>query len=482
MIEFTVTQAKAALKSKKISATELTQAYLKRIKETDDKLRAYITVTPEVALEQAKVIDKKKDFSGILAGIPMNLKDVVCTAGIRTTACSKILENFVPPYNAHIYDRLLAAGSILLGKTNTDEFTMGSSSENSYFGVTHNPWNLDYVAGGSSGGPAASVSADQCVFSIGTDTGGSIRQPASLCSTVGLKVTYGRVPRYGCIPYASSFDTIGPFAKTVEDAALVLQAIAGKSEKDATTPDVPVPDYSTFLKKDLKGVVLGVPKEYFAEGVDPEVEKTILEGIEVMKKLGAKVIDISLKLTKYAIPTYYLLVKSEGSTNMARYDGIKYGHTTAHAKELEDIYINSRSEGFGDEVKRTIMLGTYALSAGYYDAFYLKAAKVRALIKKEFEDAFIKCDALITPTSPILPFRIGEKSDDPMAMYMCDVLTTPINLAGVCGMSVPAGFSKQNLPIGMQIIAGQYKEGNLFRVGHAYEQATEWHKRKPSLN
>jgi len=464
-----------------ISATDLTQAYLDRIAETDGKLHSYITVTPDVALKQAKEIDKKSDFSGILAGIPMNLKDVVCTAGIRTTACSKILENFVPPYNAHIYDRLLAAGSILLGKTNTDEFTMGSSSENSYFGVTHNPWNLDYVAGGSSGGPAASVSADQCVFSIGTDTGGSIRQPASLCSTVGLKVTYGRVPRYGCIPYASSFDTIGPFTKTVEDAALVLQAIAGKSEKDGTTPDIPVPDYSTFLKKDLKGVTLGVPKEYFAEGVDPEVSQSILDAIEVMKKLGAKIIDVSLPLTKYAIPTYYILVKSEGSTNMARYDGIKYGHTTDFAKELEEIYMKSRSEGFGDEVKRTIMLGTYALSAGYFDAFYLKAAKVRALIKKEFEDAFEKCDALITPTSPTPTFKIGEKSDDPMAMYMCDVMTTPINLAGVCGMSVPAGFSKLNLPIGMQIIAGQYKEGNLFHVGHAYEQATEWHKRKPKV-
>lgn len=481
MIELTISQAKEALASKKISATELTQAYLDRIAETDGKLHSYITVTPDVALKQAKEIDKKEDFSGILAGIPMNLKDVVCTAGIKTTACSKILENFVPPYNAHIYDRLLAAGSILLGKTNTDEFTMGSSSENSYFGVTHNPWNLDYVAGGSSGGPAASVSADQCVFSIGTDTGGSIRQPASLCSTVGLKVTYGRVPRYGCIPYASSFDTIGPFTKTVEDAALVLQAIAGLSEKDGTTTNIPVPTYTDFLKKDLKGLTLGLPKEYFGQGVDDEVQDAIMKAVEVMKQLGAKIIDVSLPLTKYAIPTYYVLVKSEGSTNMARYDGIKYGHTTDSAKELEEIYMKSRSEGFGDEVKRTIMLGTYALSAGYYDAFYLKAAKVRALIKKEFEDAFAKCDALITPTSPTPTFKIGEKSDDPLAMYMCDVLTTPINLAGVCGMSVPAGFSKSNLPIGLQIIAGQYKEGNLLRVGHAYEQATEWHSRKPSF-
>ncbi len=480
MIELSIAQTKAALKKKKFTATELTQAYLDRIAETDDKLNSYITVTGEMALEQAKKFDEKGDYDGVLAGIPMNLKDVVCTDGIKTTACSKILENFVPPYNAHIYDRLLDAGSILLGKSNTDEFTMGSSSENSYFGVTKNPWNTEYVAGGSSGGPAASVAADQCTFSIGTDTGGSIRQPASLCSIVGLKVTYGRVPRHGCIPYASSFDTIGPMTKTVEDAALVLQAIAGRSEKDATTPDVPVPDYSSFLKEDLNGVTLGLPKEYFGEGVEKEVSDAIMEGVEVMKKLGANVVDVNLPLTKYAIPTYYLLVKSEGSTNMARYDGIKYGHTTDQAKELEEIYMKSRSEGFGDEVKRTIMVGTYALSAGYYDAFYLKAAKVRALMKQEFEEVFKKCDALITPTSPILPFKIGEKSDDPMAMYKADILTTPVNLAGICGMSVPAGFAS-GLPIGLQIIANQFEEGKLFHVGHAFEKATDWHTKKPSL-
>lgn len=484
MIELSIAQAKVGLKEKKFSATELTQAYLDRIKATDDKLHSYITVTADQALEQAKKIDEKGDFSGILAGIPMSLKDVVCTEGIKTTACSKILENFVPPYNAHMYDRLLDTGSILLGKTNTDEFTMGSSSENSYFGVTKNPWNLEYVAGGSSGGPAASVAADQCTFSIGTDTGGSIRQPASFCSTVGLKVTYGRVPRYGCIPYASSFDTIGPLTKTVEDAALVLQAIAGKSEKDATTPDVPVPDYSSFLKKDLTGVTFGVPKEYF-QLIDPEGISAIEEGIKILESLGAKREDVSLPLTKYSIPTYYILVKSEGSTNLARYDGIKYGHTTDDAKELEEIYMKSRSEGFGDEVKRTIMLGTYALSAGYYDAFYLKAAKVRALMKMDFEKVFKRCDVLITPTSPFPPFKIGDRTHDPMAMYMADTLTTAVNLAGVCGMSIPTGFYKEGLtkglPIGMQIIANQFKEGNLFHVGHAFEKATEWHKKKPSL-
>ena len=481
MIELTIAQAKEGLKSKKFTATELTQAYLKRIKESDDQLNAYITVTEEVALQQAKKIDEKGDYSGLLAGIPMNLKDAICTAGIRTTCCSKMLENFVPPYNAHIYDRLLEAGSILLGKTNTDEFTMGSSSENSYFGPTRNPWNLDYVAGGSSGGPAASVTADQCAFSIGTDTGGSIRQPASLCGNVGLKVTYGRVPRYGCIPYASSFDTIGPFTKTVEDASLVLQAMAGHSEKDATTPDIPVPNYAEFLKEDLTGLTLGLPTEYFGQGVEDETRKAVMEGVEVMKKLGAIVKEISLPLTKYAIPTYYLLVKSEGSTNMARYDGIKYGHSTDDAKELQEIYMNSRSEGFGDEVKRTIMLGTYALSAGYYDAFYLKAAKVRTLMKQEFEKVFETCDALITPTSPFPAFKVGEKTGDPLAMYMCDVLTVPVNLAGLCAMSVPVGFSQNGLPIGLQIIAGQFKEGNLFHVGHAFEKATDWHKKKPTL-
>jgi len=481
MIHLSIKQTQEGLRNKEFTATELTQAYLDRIEQTDHKLNAFVTVTPEIALEQAKKIDEKADFSGILTGIPMNLKDVVCTDGIKTTASSKMLENFVPPYNAHLYDRLLDAGVILLGKTNTDEFTMGSSSENSYFGTSRNPWNLDYVPGGSSGGPAASVAGDQSVFSIGTDTGGSIRQPASLCSIVGLKVTYGRIPRHGCIPYASSFDTSGPMTKTVEDAALVLQAMAGQSEKDATTVDVPVPDYSQYLKTDLTGVKLGLPKEYFTEGVDKEVSDAVMQGVEVLKKLGAEITEVSLPLTKYAIPTYYMLVKSEGSSNMSRYDGVKYGHASDQAKELEEIYLKSRSEGFGDEVKRTIMIGTYALSAGYYDAFYLKAAKVRALMKREFDEVFKSCDALITPTSPILPFKIGEKVDDPLSMYMADILTTPVNLAGICGMSVPAGFSSNGLPIGMQIIANQFEEGKLFHVGHAFETATTWGSKKPQF-
>jgi len=480
MIELSIAQAHQGLKEKKFSCVELTQSYLDRIKKTDDKLNSYVTITNDLALEQAKKVDADAKFKSPLTGIPMSLKDIICTAGIKTTACSKILENFVPPYNAHVADRLLDADAVLLGKVNCDQFAMGSSTEFSYFGVTKNPWDLEKVSGGSSGGSAASVAADQCTFSIGTDTGGSIRQPASLCSCVGLKVSYGRVPREGVISYASSFDTIGPLTKTVEDAAIVLNTIAGRSERDSTTPDEKVEDYTKFLKEDLKGVKIGVPKEYF-EGVEQETTDVINDGIEVLKKLGAEVVDVSLSLTKYAIPTYYLLVKSEGSTNMARYDGIKYGHTTDSAKELEEIYMKSRAEGFGDEVKRTIMLGTYCLSAGYYDAFYLKAAKVRALMKKEYEDVFRKVDVLITPTSPFPAFKIGDKVDDPLAMYAADTLTVPAGICGLPGLSIPAGFDKNGLPIGMQILANQYKEENLFTVGHAFEKATEWSKKKPTL-
>jgi len=459
----------------------VTEAYLDRIEKTDNKLNSYVTVTKELALKQAQKTDDEGNFDNPLRGVPISLKDVVCTAGIRTTASSKILENFIPPYDADVSQRLKNSGCVLLGKTNTDEFTMGSSCETSYFGPTKNPWNTDYVPGGSSGGSAAGVAGDLSTFSIGTDTGGSIRQPASLCSVVGLKVTYGRVPRYGVISYASSFDSIGPLTKTVEDSALVLNTIAGQSDNDSTTPKVPTPDYTKALKEDLKGVTIGIPKEFFELGVETETAEAINKAIDVLKKLGAETVEVSLPLTKYAIPTYYLLVKSEGSTNMARYDGVRYGHATDDAKELQDIYMKSRAEGFGDEVKRTIMLGTYALSAGYYDAYYLKAAKVRTLIKKEYEDVFRKCDALITPTSPFPTFKIGEKIDDPLAMYAADTLTVPINMAGVCAMSVPAGFSKNGLPIGMQIIADQFKEENLFHVGHAFEKATEWHKKKPSL-
>jgi len=481
MINLSLAETHRGLKEKKFSSTELTQAYLDRIEKTDDKLRSYITVTKEAALNAAKKADEEGKFENPITGVPMNLKDIICTAGIKTTACSKILENYIPPYDADVWARLKNAGAVLLGKANTDQFAMGSSSETSYFGVTKNPWDLTRVAGGSSGGPAASVAADQCVFAIGTDTGGSIRQPASLCSCVGLKVSYGRVPRYGVISYASSFDTIGPVTKTVEDAAMVLNVIAGKSDNDSTTPGQPVPDYTKFLKTDLKGIKVGVPKEYF-EGVEKETADAVQKGIETLKQLGAEVMDVSLPLTKYAIPTYYLLVKSEASTNMARYDGIKYGHTTDNAKKLLEVYMKSRAEGFGDEVKRTIMIGTYALSAGYYDAFYLKAAKVRALMRQEYEDVFKKVDVLAAPTSPFTAFKIGEKADDPLAMYAADTLTVPAGICGLPGLNLPAGFDQNGLPIGLQLLANQYKEENLFHVGHAFEQTTKWHTMKPVIN
>lgn len=481
MIELSIAQAHDGLRAKKFTATELTQAYLDRIEKMDPGLNSYVTVTAEQATQQAKAIDKAGDFSNPLRGIPMNLKDVICTKDIRTTACSRILENFVPPYDADVAARLKKTGAVLLGKSSTDEFTMGSSNETSVFGSVKNPWNKNHVPGGSSGGPAASVAADLATFSIGTDTGGSIRQPASFCGVVGLKVTYGRVPRHGVISYASSFDTIGPLTKTVEDAALVLNAIAGQSQWDATTPNIDTPDYTQFLKQDLKGVKVGVPKEFFGEGVENETANAIQAAIDTLKKLGAQVKEVSLPLTKYAIPVYYLLVKSEASTNLARYDGIKYGATADDAKELQEIYEKSRGQGFGDEVKRAIMLGTYALSAGYYDAYYLKAAKVRALMKQEYEKAFQEVDVLAAPVSPFPAFELNSKMDDPMAMYMADILTVPINLAGVPGLSIPAGFSQKGLPIGMQLIAGQFQEGRLLHVGHAYEKATEWHKQKPNL-
>ncbi len=481
MIELTIKEANKGIKDKKFTSTELTQAYLDRIEKLEPKLNAFVTVTKEKALEQAKAADEKGDFSNPLAGIPMALKDIICTEGIKTTACSKILENYTPPYNADVTQRLYDAGAVLIGKSNTDQFAMGSSTETSHFGTTKNPWDLERVAGGSSGGPAAIAAADLAGYAIGTDTGGSIRQPASLTSCIGMKVTYGRVPRYGVISYASSFDTIGPLTKTVEDAALVLNAICGPSAHDSTTPKAEVPDYTTFLKEDLKGVKVGVPKEYF-EGVEQETTDIINKGIETLKSLGAEIMEVSLPLTKYAIPTYYLLVKSEGSTNMARYDGIKYGHTSDQAKELLEIYMNSRNEGFGDEVKRTIMLGTYALSSGYYDAYYLKASKVRALMKKEFEDVFEKVDVLATPTSPFPAFKIGERADDPLAMYAADTLTVPAGICGLPGISIPAGFDSKGLPIGLQLMANQFEEGKILHTAHAFEQTTDFHTKKPILN
>lgn len=483
--ELTIKKANEGLQKKEFSSVDLTKACLDQIKKTDEKIKAFITVTEEVALKQAEAADKAGDFSSPLAGIPTGIKDIFCTKDVKTTAASKILENYVPPFSATAIEKLEAQNSVMLGKTNLDEFAMGSSCENSAFFPTKNPWDLERVSGGSSGGSAAAVAANQSIYALGTDTGGSIREPASFCNVVGLKVTYGRVPRYGVMSYASSFDTIGPLTQTVEDAALVLNAIAGSDPKDSTTPAVQVEDYTKNLKQDIKGLKIGVPQEFFIKGMDPEVEKTVKDAIKKLESLGAEIVDVSLPSTKYAIAAYYILVKSEASTNLARYDGVRYG-TSAKAESLLESYLQTRAQGFGPEVKRSIMMGTYTLSSGYYDAYYLKAAKVRTLIKQEFEKVLSEVDCLVTPVAPTPAFKIGEKVDDPLQMYLFDVFTTPINTAGMPAISVPCGFVKpkdgdKEMPVGMQIVGQQFNESRILQVAHNYEQATEWHKKKSNL-
>jgi len=494
--QLSLKEASERLKKGEISSRELTRAAIERIKKVDGKINAFITETFAVAEKQAREADekiKKGENKSFLLGIPYSLKDVYCTRGIKTTAGSKILKNFIPPYSSTVGEKLEKAGAVLLGKVNTDEFTMGSSTENSAFGPTKNPWDYSRVAGGSSGGSAAAVAAGFGFFSLGTDTGGSIRQPSSFCSVVGLKPTYGLVSRYGVIPYASSFDTIGPITKKVEDLAIVLTEIAGNDPKDLNTS---APggilnsslsrrnnDYTKFLDKDIKGMRVGIPKEFFAEGLEPEVKEIIEKAVKVLEKLGVKTEETSLPLTKYAIATYYIIAKAEASSNLMRYDGMHYGKSqiaNRKSQNLIDKYFDIRTAGFGDEVKRSIMLGTYTLSSGYYDAYYLKASKVRTLIKKEYQEVFKKFDLLITPVSPFLPFKIGEKIDNPLQMYLSDVMTVPINPAGVPAISVPAGFSR-NLPVGMQIIGPHFGEGKIISLAYAFEQATEWHKKKPNL-
>lgn len=473
----------ALLANKKISATELTQAFLARIQAVDSDIKAFVSVTEEAALSQAKKVDEKLargEDIGALEGIPMALKDNLCTEGIRTTCSSRILENFVPPYNATVTERLHDAGAILLGKLNMDEFAMGSSTENSRFFPTHNPWDLERVPGGSSGGSVASVAADQAVFTLGSDTGGSIRQPAAFCGVVGLKPTYGVVSRYGLIAYASSLDQIGPITKTVQDNALVLNAIAGHDAKDSTSVPFNKPDYTQFLVNDIRGLRIGVPKEYFGQGMDPNVEEVIREGIRTLESLGATVEECSLPNTKYAMPAYYLIAPAEASSNLARYDGVRYGHRAEGVEDVLGLFSKTRAEGFGSEVKRRIMLGTYALSAGYYDAYYVKAQKVRTLIKQDFDRAFEKFDVLLSPTTPTPAFRLGEKSGDPLTMYLSDVCTVPINLAGIPALSIPAGFV-DGLPVGLQIMGKPFDEGTLYRVAYTFEQNTTFHTVKPSL-
>ncbi|MBU0766332.1 Asp-tRNA(Asn)/Glu-tRNA(Gln) amidotransferase subunit GatA [Patescibacteria group bacterium] len=468
----TITEAHKKLKAKKISSEELTRSCIKQIEAVDDKLNAVVYRNFEKALEEAKKVDKEGTFDHPLKGIPYLAKDVYCEKGIPTTGCSNVLRNkdYVPPFDSTTTKRLKEAGAISIGKTNTDEFTMGASTESSCYGVSTCPWDTSRVAGGSSGGSAAAVAADECIFALGTDTGGSIRQPAGFCGCVGLRSTYGRTSRYGVMSMASSLDTIGSLAKSVEDIALLLSAIAGKDPLDATTGDRAVPDYLAGLTGDIKGMTVGIPKEYFPDELDSEVHESIKNAVKTLKKLGVKTKEISLPHTKYAVPTYYVVVPSEISSNMARYDGIRYGHT-AEAGDLIEYYFNARSEGFGDEVKRRIMIGTYALSAGYYDAYYRQAQKVRTLIKQDFEKAFEEVDVIVTPVSPTPAFKIGAHTDDPVAMYLEDVFSVSQALAGIPSLSVPCGFSKNKLPIALQIMGPQWGEERVLNVGYSFQKA-----------
>jgi aspartyl-tRNA(Asn)/glutamyl-tRNA(Gln) amidotransferase subunit A len=483
LASLTVHELGARFRRGEATPSQAAQAYLERIDALDPQVRAYLTVTREEALKQAAAADlrfKSATPLGPLDGVPIGLKDVLCTRGIRTTCGSKILEHFVPPYDATVVTRLREAGAVVLGKLNMDEFAMGSSTENSAYFSTRNPWDLARVPGGSSGGSAAAVSADLAAATLGTDTGGSIRQPAAFCGNVGLKPTYGRVSRYGLIAFASSLDQIGPFGKDVEDAALMLRAIAGHDPLDSTSVDVPVPDYAAELGKGIAGLTLGIPAEYFIEGMDPEVEAATRAAIAALEKLGARTQPVSLPHTEYGLAAYYLIAPAECSSNLARYDGVKYGLRAPKARNIVDMYSKTRAQGFGREVKRRVMLGTYALSAGYYDAYYGKAQRVRTLVRRDFQQAFERVDLIVAPTTPNVAFKMGEK-EDPLQMYLNDVFTIPVNLAGLPGLSVPAGFTRTGLPIGLQLIGRPFEEATLLRAAHAYERATEWHKRKPAL-
>ena len=471
------------LARREVTSREITESVLKRIEDVEGRIHAYLTLTPEMALEQASAADARiqKGDQEALTGIPLAIKDVICTRGVRTTCGSHILDNFIPPYDATVTEKLRAAGAVFVGKTNMDEFAMGSSTENSYFGPSRNPWSLERIPGGSSGGSAAAVAADECIVSLGSDTGGSIRQPAACCGVVGMKPTYGRVSRYGLVAFASSLDQIGPFSRDVRDTALVLNVIAGHEPRDSTSVDLPVPDYTHALVDDLRGMVLGVPRETSAEGIDPQVAQSVEEAIAVLKKMGARIVEVSLPHSSYALAVYYIIAPCEASSNLARYDGVKYGLRSGGTQDLLDMYQETRWQGFGAEVKRRIMLGTYALSAGYYDAYYLKASRVRTLIRRDFEAAFEKCEAIVLPTAPTPAFKIGEKVDDPLQMYLSDILTIPCNLAGLPGISLPCGFSREGLPIGLQILGNLFQEEKILRVAYAFEKNTEHHRRKPVL-
>ena len=481
--DLTIHELRHKLRRGELTSTQLTQALFDRIEDTDGKIGSYLTVCRDRGMTEAQAADERLahgDASSPLLGIPLALKDVLLTEGVPTTCASRILQGFTPPFDATAVRRLRETGAVLLGKTNMDEFAMGSSTENSGFSVTRNPWDPDRVPGGSSGGSAAAVAAGQCIAALGTDTGGSIRQPAAFCGVVGLKPTYGRVSRFGVVAYASSLDQVGPIARDVSDCALVLQAIAGHDPADSTSVDAPVPGYASELSRGASGLRVGVPKEYFTAGIQPEVEQAVRQGVREIEKAGAAVVEVSLPRTGYAVAAYYVIATAEASSNLARYDGMRYG-PRAQAEDLTSTYTKSRSQGFGPEVKRRIMLGAYVLSAGYYDAYYLKAQKARTLVRQDFESALRQCDAIVAPTTPTTAFRIEEMTEDPLRMYLSDVFTVPANLAGLPALSLPCGFDRTGLPIGMQIIGRPFEEATVLRLGHAFEQATDWHRRRPEI-
>lgn len=483
LFDYRISELHSLLHKKEISVSDLVDESFKRIHDVEEKVQAFLTLNEEQARAKAKQLDEKlateKEF-GLLFGMPIGIKDNIVTKGLRTTCASKILYNFDPIYDATVVERLNEADAVTIGKLNMDEFAMGSSTENSGFQLTRNPWDLERVPGGSSGGSAAAVAAGEVPFALGSDTGGSIRQPAAFCGVVGLKPTYGRVSRYGLVAFASSLDQIGPITRTVEDNAYLLQVISGLDPMDSTSANVDVPDYVSALTGDIQGLKIAVPKEYLGEGVSEEVRQSVLQALKVLESLGATWEEVSLPHSKYALATYYLLASSEASANLARFDGVRYGYRTDNAKNLMEMYKQTRSEGFGNEVKRRIMLGTFALSSGYYDAYYKKAQKVRTLIKQDFENVFEKYDVIIGPTTPTPAFKIGEKTSDPLTMYANDILTIPVNLAGVPGISIPCGFVN-GLPVGLQIIGKHFDESTIYRVAHAFEQATDYHKQKPTL-
>jgi aspartyl-tRNA(Asn)/glutamyl-tRNA(Gln) amidotransferase subunit A len=484
MITHSATDLLRLLSQGAVTAEALADSYLRAIKRLDPRVRAFLHVDEAGALDQARRIDDRRrrgEPLGALAGLPVAIKDILCTRGQPTTCGSRILENFRPPYDAHVISRLRQADAVLIGKTNLDEFAMGSSTENSAFQVTRNPWDLERIPGGSSGGSAAAVAACESPLALGSDTGGSVRQPAALCGVVGLKPSYGRVSRFGLIAYGSSLDQIGPFAHTASAAALLLEVIAGHDPRDSTSIDKPVPNYPQTVEQPLSGLKIGVPREYFGEGLDPEIDSSVREALRVYQELGATLLDVSLPHSSSALATYYLVATAEASSNLARYDGVHFGHRALEHSGLLDLYCRSRGEGFGAEVKRRIMLGTYALSSGYRDAYYVKALKVRRLIRDDFDGVLKNCDVIAGPTSPTTAFKVGERANDPLAMYLADVYTTSANLTGLPGISIPCGFSKAGLPIGLQLMAGPFEEEKLLRVARMYERATDWTARRPAL-